>query len=111
LSGLKVTPHVFRHTTALHLIESDNDITIVKDWLGHADIQTTNLYVEVSIARKRHALEKLPPPGSQESPQPPKWKEPDIMDFLESLSKITPLCCKFPVQTFEESCTNTRFAT
>jgi site-specific recombinase XerD len=111
LTGLKVTPHVFRHTTALHLIESDNDITIVKDWLGHADIQTTNLYVEVSVARKQRALEKLPPPGTQEPPRKPKWKAPGILEFLASLSGNSPLCCNLPVQTLTADCTNADFAT
>jgi site-specific recombinase XerD len=60
-----VTPHVFRHTTALHLIESGSDIAIVKDWLGHADLKTTSAYLEVSMRRKRKALAKLHPPGQR----------------------------------------------
>lgn len=111
LAGQKVTPHVFRHTTALHLIESDNDITIVKDWLGHADIQTTNLYVEVSVARKQNALKKLPPPGTQEPPRKPQWKAPGILDFLTSLSSNSSLCCKLPAQISPVNCTNADFAT
>jgi len=86
LKELKITPHVFRHTTALHLIESGNDITIVKEWLGHASIKTTSQYIEVSIVRKRKALEKLPAPGSNDPVEMPEWKEPDILDFLTSLS-------------------------
>ena len=74
LNDQKITPHVFRHTTALHLIETGSDITIVKEWLGHADIKTASHYVEVSVARKREALEKLPPPGSGERVEMPEWK-------------------------------------
>ena len=72
LQGRDVSPHPFRHTIALHLIESGNDIAVVKDWLGHADIKTTPMYLEISIQRKRKALEKAPPQlgdGPQEPPQ------------------------------------------
>ena len=86
LQGRRVTPHVFRHTTALHLIESGNDITIVKDWLGHADIKTTSQYVEVSVERKRKALEKMPPPDGGRPPEMPQWKQPDLMKFLTKCS-------------------------
>ena len=86
LKEMKLTPHVFRHTTALHLIEAGNDVTIVKEWLGHADIKTTSQYIEVSVARKREALEKLPPPGSGERVVVPEWKAPGIIEFLSSLS-------------------------
>ncbi len=58
-----VTPHVFRHTTALHLLEAGNDIAVVRDWLGHADLKTTSAYLEVSLRRKQEALSKVPPPG------------------------------------------------
>ncbi|MCK5676663.1 MAG: site-specific integrase [Verrucomicrobia bacterium] len=98
LKDLKVTPHVFRHTTALHLIETGSDITIVKEWLGHADIKTTSQYIEVSVARKRDALEKLPPPGSGEPVEMPEWKEPGILEFLMSLSGSRTLCCERPTQ-------------
>jgi len=87
LLGRKISPHVFRHTAALHLIESENDIALVKDWLGHADIKTTIQYIEVSVERKRKALEKLPPPDGNSPPEKPKWKQPDLMEFLLKLSQ------------------------
>jgi len=99
LKELNITPHLFRHSTALHLIETGNDITIVKEWLGHASIKTTSQYIEVSIARKRNALEKLPAPGSSDPVEKPEWKEPDILDFLTSLSGKRKLCCDLPPQT------------
>ena len=111
LQDVPVTPHVFRHTTALHLIESGSDITIVKEWLGHADIKTTSQYIEVSVARKREALEKLPPPGSEERPQVSEWKAPGIIEFLTSLSGNRKLCCDFPAPTVTEHSSNICFAT
>jgi len=86
LAHITISPHLFRHTMALHLIQSGRDITIVKEWLGHADIKTTSLYVQVSIERKRHALEKFPPPESPHDSTTPKWKEPALMQFLSRLS-------------------------
>ena len=82
-----VSPHTFRHTTALHLIEAGNDIAVVKDWLGHADIKTTSMYLEISIERKRKALEKVPPPVGLMPPEPPKWKQPELLAFLTQCSR------------------------
>jgi len=87
LAGRAITPHVFRHTTALHHIEAGNDIGIVKDWLGHADLKTTNAYLEVSLARKCNALDKVPPPTGGEPPELPRWKQPKLMAFLSRLSR------------------------
>ncbi len=87
LRDRKISPHVFRHTTALHLIEANVDIDIVKDWLGHADIKTTSLYVEVSIERKRKALEKMPSIHGDQIPETPKWKQSDILELLSKCSQ------------------------
>lgn len=111
LKDLNLTPHLFRHTTALHLIETGSDITIVKEWLGHADIKTTSQYIEVSVERKRKALEKLPPPGSGGPVEMPEWKEPGIIEFLTSLSHNQKLCCDLPVPTSTGGYSNARFAT
>jgi len=87
LCGRAITPHVYRHTAALHLLEATNDMFIVKDWLGHADIRTTNRYLEVSVERKRAALEKFPPPDGDAPPEQPHWKQPELMAFLSRLSR------------------------
>lgn len=87
LQGRKITPHVFRHTTALHLIDAGNDIFVVRDWLGHGHIKTASQYVEVSVERKRKALEKMPPPNGGKPPEIPQWKEPAIMEFLTRCSR------------------------
>ena len=41
----RVSPHTLRHTTAMHLLESGVDITLIAMWLGHESIETTHLYV------------------------------------------------------------------
>lgn len=89
LASKNVTPHTYRHTTALHLIQSGNDISVVKDWLGHADIKTTSQYVEINIEMKRKALETLPPPQVPQAQQDekPQWHNSRVLRFLEGLSK------------------------
>jgi len=88
LQGRNITPHAFRHTTALHLIEAGNDIFVVRDWLGHAHVKTASQYVEISVERKRKALEKMPPPDGGKSPEAPQWKQqPELMEFLTRCSR------------------------
>lgn len=93
LAGRKITPHTFRHTTALHLIQSNVDISVVKEWLGHADIKTTSLYVEINIEMKRKALESFPPPIQPGTAgERPNWRKPGVMSFLRNLSRGSALC-------------------
>jgi site-specific recombinase XerD len=51
-----VTPHTLRHTTAMHLLRSGNDINMVSYWLGHADINTTHIYLEIDMEMKRKMI-------------------------------------------------------
>jgi site-specific recombinase XerD len=93
LVGRKITPHTFRHTTALHLIQSNVDISVVKEWLGHADTKTTSLYVEINIEMKRKALEAIPLPGQSGTIcERPNWLQPGVMNFLRNLSRGNALC-------------------
>ena len=89
-----VTPHVFRHTTALHLIQAHVDLPTVKAWLGHADIKTTSQYVTIDMDMKRKALQACPAPDSfiPDANQPPQWHDQKIMRFLNRLSRKTMLC-------------------
>ena len=59
LGAKKITPHVMRHTTALHLLQAGVDIATIALWLGHESIETTHVYLEVDLAHKEHALQKL----------------------------------------------------
>ena len=59
LRGKKVSPHTLRHTTAMHLLQSGVDITVIALWLGHESTGTTHQYVEANLAMKDQALAKL----------------------------------------------------
>ena len=52
----RVTPHVIRHTTAMHLLHAKVDITTIAAWLGHSQLATTHGYVEIDLRMKQKAL-------------------------------------------------------
>ena len=65
LSRKNIHPHTFRHTTALHLLQSGVDLNTIRCWLGHADVTTTNRYVEMDLEMKRKALSSMDAPSGQ----------------------------------------------
>jgi site-specific recombinase XerD len=78
----KITPHVLRHTTALHLLQAGVDIAVIALWLGHESLETTHAYLEIDLAHKEQALHKLAP---IEGPMA-RFTAPDpLLAFLTSL--------------------------
>ena len=78
----KITPHVLRHTTALHLLQAGVDLAVIALWLGHESIETTHGYLEIDLATKEQALHKLAP---VEGPLA-RFTAPDpLLAFLTSL--------------------------
>lgn len=77
----RITPHVMRHSKAMHIYEAENNLIYVRDILGHSDIKTTGIYARSSLAMKRKALEQV-----TDSPVPdiPSWqKSKDMMEWLK----------------------------
>jgi site-specific recombinase XerD len=88
-----VNPHTIRHTTAMHLLRAGNDINMVSYWLGHVDINTTHVYVEIDMDMKRRMLEKTTAPVvSNDLP----WQKPDVLQWLAALEKSPKLCAVKP---------------
>ena len=82
LKGQSITPHVFRHTTAMHLLQSGVDITVIALWLGHESPVTTHIYVEADLAMKENALRKMQEPTQKAI----RYKAPDkLLQFLQGL--------------------------
>jgi site-specific recombinase XerD len=84
LKAYRVTPHTFRHTTAMHLLQSGVEVNVIRSWLGHVSISTTNRYIEIDLAMKAKALAacEVTSPGSDEATAS---CNPDILAWLESL--------------------------
>ncbi len=84
-----VNPHTIRHTTAMHLLRSGNDINMVSYWLGHADVNTTHAYIEIDMDMKRKMLEKADAPKMKKKLP---WQKPDILQWLDKLTRPPELC-------------------
>jgi integrase/recombinase XerD len=82
-----ISPHVFRHTTAVHLLESGVEPNVIRGWLGHVSLETTNRYAEITLQMKQKAVETCQPPGSSEAfPRKPIWREDgELLKWLKSL--------------------------
>jgi integrase/recombinase XerD len=63
LAGTHVTPHVLRHTCAMMMLQATGDLRKVSLWLGHADMQTTEVYLRADPTDKLAALEAVMPPA------------------------------------------------
>jgi integrase/recombinase XerD len=83
----RVSPHVFRHTAAMHLLEAGVEINVIRGWLGHADLTTTNRYAEINTRAKIEALRATEPASaSAASPTRPIWRSDEsLLNWLSSL--------------------------
>ena len=82
LHGRQVSPHVLRHTTAMHLLQAGVDITAIALWLGHESPLTTHQYIEADLEMKKKTLARLKPPKGK----PATFKPRDaLLAFLETL--------------------------
>jgi site-specific recombinase XerD len=82
LGAKPVSPHLVRHSTAMHLLQAGVDSTVIALWLGHESAETTHMYMEADLALKKRALEKLPSVG----PGPRRFRPDDtLLRFLAGL--------------------------
>jgi len=82
LRNRRISPHTVRHATAMHLLQSGVDITVIAMWLGHEDTATTHQYIEADLAIKEAALKRMEAPSSK----PIRFKAKDsLLAFLEAL--------------------------
>ena len=82
LKGRNISPHTFRHSTAMHLLQAGVDITVIALMLGHESPMTTHHYVELDMQMKERCLHKLQTPKTKTS----RFKPSDrLLAFLESL--------------------------
>jgi integrase/recombinase XerD len=83
----RVSPHLFRHTCAVHLLEAGVEVNVIRGWLGHADLTTTNRYAEINTRAKIEALRNTEPPGASAGPRTrPVWRSDEsLLNWLASL--------------------------
>lgn len=77
-----VTPHVLRHTCAMRLLAVGADSSVIALWLGHENVETTQIYLHADLTIKERALARTAPTGSA----PGRYRPPDtLLAFLEAL--------------------------
>lgn len=84
----RVTPHVLRHSCAVALLQAGVDPTVIRDYLGHASVATTNRYITSNTAMKRDALAAFWKRAGLTSSTATRtrWRpKPGLLDFLSSL--------------------------
>lgn len=77
-----VTMHTLRHTAAMRLLLAGNDITIIALWLGHEQIETTNIYLHADMTHKQRAIDRAKPLAAR----PGRYRPSDsLLAFLDAL--------------------------
>ena len=86
LRGRHVSPHILRHSCAVALLQAGVDVTVIRDFLGHASIATTNRYVSTNQETRRHVLQAFWKRAGLQHLGPKSWKPgPALLAFLASL--------------------------
>jgi integrase/recombinase XerD len=79
-----VSPHSLRHTKGMHLLQSGISLDIIRDFLGHVDVKTTQIYARANLEMKRNALAEIN--ASSPIQTLPSWQEnKSLLDWLRSL--------------------------
>lgn len=81
-----VSPHLLRHSKAMHLLQAGVNLIYIRDFLGHSDVTTTEIYARADAEMKRQALESATIPGIDLAPT--SWTEDtDLMQWLAQLGR------------------------
>ena len=83
LEGKTVTPHLVRHSSACHLLQSGVDINTIRAWLGHVSIETTNVYAEIDLEMKARAMALCD--AAEPGPERPWKADAGLLAFLKAL--------------------------
>ena len=84
LAGASISPHILRHSKAMHLYEAGVPLPYIRDILGHVDLSTTEIYARASTEAKRKALEAAYQ-GIVTSDLPEWNQDPGLLDWLTTL--------------------------
>lgn len=84
----RVTPHLFRHTAAVHLLEAGVEVNVIRGWLGHVSLETTNHYAQLTLRTKLLAMQacELPSDTSVGPRRRSGWREDqELLAWLNAL--------------------------
>jgi integrase/recombinase XerD len=86
LARKQITPHVMRHSCAVALLQSGTDVTVIRDYLGHASVATTDRYITTNLRMKREAMQSFWKHAGIEPSNTKPWKpKANLLAFLQSL--------------------------
>ena len=80
-----ITPHVFRHSQAVHMVRAGINLIYIRDFLGHVDCCTTEIYARIDTETKRTAIKKACKDIFPEEKTTDWTADEDLMSFLETL--------------------------
>ena len=84
LAGAQLSPHVLRHSRAMHLYDAGVPLPYIRDILGHVDLSTTDIYARASTEAKRKALEAVY--DQVVSAELTEWnQDPELLSWLTNL--------------------------
>ena len=86
LAKRRVTPHVMRHSCAVALLQAGVDVSVIRDYLGHASVATTSRYITTNLQMKRDVLEAFWKRARLDAAPLKKWRPSSkLLTFLENL--------------------------
>ena len=80
-----IYPHMFRHSKAMHLLESGVNYIYIRDFLGHSNIKTTEIYAKISVEQKRKVLSEAYQENIPESKDYIWNTDKDLLNYLMQL--------------------------
>ena len=86
LFNKKISPHTFRHSKAMHLLEAGVNLIYIRDILGHVSVTTTEIYARTNPKIKKEIIEKNSKALNIKSKYSKKEKS-ELINFLNELSK------------------------
>jgi integrase/recombinase XerD len=86
ITSKRVSPHVLQHTCAMHTLQATRDVRKVSLWLGHASLQSTEVYLRADPTEKLEALAAMTPPTLK----PGRFRAPDKLMAMLSAAGRTP---------------------
>lgn len=82
----RVTPHMMRHSCAVALLQAGVDVTVIRDYLGHASVSTTSRYISTNLQMKRLVLDAFWKRAGLAPTVARKWQaSPKLLAFLQTL--------------------------